>query len=105
MAMEDQKAAVEKLRAGEASFRSFLEAAPDAMLVTDGEGRIVLVNSQLERLVGYWGGDPRYQPVEVLVPERLRRKHVAERAQYVVQPRVRPMATGLELVVRRKDGT
>ena len=103
--MEKQRPAEEAQQASEASFRGFLEAAPDAMLVTDRDGRIVLVNSQLERLVGYRREDLLNQPVEVLLPERLRHKHVAERAQYVGHPRARPMGTGLELVARRKDGT
>jgi PAS domain S-box-containing protein len=90
----------------EANFRVFLDAAPDAMLVIDGRGRIVLANFQTEKLFGYSGAELLGQEVEVLVPSRFRAKHPGHRAGYFAQnPHVRPMGAGLDLYGARKDGT
>lgn len=98
------------LGAGEAPsteerFRRLLEAAPDAMVIADGRGRIVLVNAQTERIFGYKHEELTGQRVEVLVPESLREKHTGHRADFQAQPRTRPMGSGLELFGRRKDGS
>ncbi len=85
--------------------RSLLESAPDAMVIVDGGGRIVLVNGQTERLFGYRREEMLGEPVELLLPEPLRAAHVAHRADYAARPRVREMGAGLELSGRRKDGT
>jgi PAS domain S-box-containing protein len=84
---------------------SLLDAAPDAMVVVDAEGRIVLVNRQAERLFGYAGHEVIGQPLEVLVPERFRAAHVDHRTGYMAHPRLRPMGMGLALYGRRKDGS
>src|SRR3546814_58154 len=63
----------------EAYFRALLEASPDGIVVTDGEGRIVLVNAQTEHLFGYPRDQLIGQPVEVLVPEALQALHVGHR--------------------------
>jgi PAS domain S-box-containing protein len=89
----------------EAHFRALLEAAPDAVVITDSEGRIVLVNMQTERLFGYARKDVVGQPVEILVPDHLRARHVAHRSGFVTAPRVRAMGEGLELSGRRANGT
>jgi protein-histidine pros-kinase len=89
-----------------ANFRVFLDAAPDAMLVVDDHGRIVLANFQTERLFGYSASELLGQKVEVLVPTRFRTKHPGHRSGYFAQnPRVRPMGVGLDLLGSRKDGT
>jgi protein-histidine pros-kinase len=85
--------------------RSLLESAPDAMVVTDGAGCIVLVNSQAEAQFGYRRQDLIGQPVEILIPERLRRPHGEHRASYSAAPVARPMGLGLELTARRADGS
>ncbi|GIJ59640.1 hypothetical protein Vau01_071560 [Virgisporangium aurantiacum] len=82
-----------------------LEAAPDAIVVTDAKGFIVLVNAQTSRLFGYHRDELVGQPVEMLVPTDRRRAHVAHRTRYVARPLTRPMGDGDEqLMAQRKDG-
>lgn len=86
-------------------YRQFLEVAPDAMLVVDDAGTIVVVNVLAERLFGYPREALLGKPVEVLVPERLRGRHVGLRQAYTAAPQTRAMASGLELSARRRDGS
>jgi PAS domain-containing protein len=74
-----------------ARFRGLLEAAPEAMVCVDGNGRITLVNAQAERLFGYGRDEMVGQPVEILVPGQLRDLHPGHRARYLARPRPRPM--------------
>jgi PAS domain S-box-containing protein len=92
-------------RRAEAKFRSLLEAAPDAMVIVDPDGRITLVNSQTERMFGYSRGDLLGQTVELLVPAGFHDVHRKHRAHYVADPHPRPMGSGLALSARRKDGS
>ncbi|HEY3325988.1 MAG TPA: PAS domain-containing sensor histidine kinase [Novimethylophilus sp.] len=89
----------------EAKFRDLLESTPDGIIMTNSTGRIVLANSQAEKLFGYRAGELRGQLIEILLPERFRGGHVGHRSGYVAHPRTRAMGAGLELCGLRKDGT
>jgi PAS domain S-box-containing protein len=89
----------------ERRFRELLEAAPDAIIEVDREGRIILLNPVTEKLFGYGRTELLGQPVEVLIPEDLRGTHTHHRTQYWNHPSTRPMGSGLALYGRRKDGT
>jgi two-component system, cell cycle sensor histidine kinase and response regulator CckA len=89
----------------EAPFLGLLEAAPDAMVCVDSEGRIALINAQAERLFGYGRDELVGRPVEILVPDEARAVHPGHRAGYVADPRPRPMGAGMELAGRRRDGS
>jgi protein-histidine pros-kinase len=94
----DRKRAEEK-------FRSFLESAPDAVVIIEPQGAIALVNAQTEALFGYPRVQLLGQPVEILLPERFRDAHVGHRTGYLADPQPRPMGAGLELYGRRSDGS
>jgi PAS domain S-box-containing protein len=83
-----------------------LEAAPDAIVAIDASGRIVLANAQTSRLLGYPRNELIGQPVEILVPEELRARHVGFRTRYIEDPVNRPMGiSGQQLMAQRKDGS
>lgn len=86
-------------------YGGLMEAAPDAMVIVDREGRMVLVNAQAEKLFGYPRGELLGQPVEVLIPARFRGRHEGHRRGFFTDPRVRPMGAGLQLFAVRADGT
>jgi PAS domain S-box-containing protein len=89
----------------DAKFRGLMEAAPDAMVCVDRDGRIALVNAQTERLFGYGRDELVGQPVEILVPDQVRDLHPGHRARYMADPRPRPMGADMQLAGRRRDGT
>jgi PAS domain S-box-containing protein len=90
---------------GEAKFEGLLEAAPDAIVAVDERGLIHLVNRQAEALFGFTRDELIGQPLDRLVPDRVRPAHPTHRASYFTNPTPRPMGAGLELSARRKDGS
>jgi PAS domain S-box-containing protein len=96
---------VSNKRREERLFRGLLEAAPDAMVIVDQTGKIVLVNAQVEARFGYGRDELIGQRVEILVPERFSGMHVAFRSGYIAGPRTRPMGLAGDLYARRKDGS
>jgi formate hydrogenlyase transcriptional activator len=85
-------------------FQTLFEEAPDATLVSDSRGNILFLNAQTEKLFGYAKRELHGRPLEVLMPDRFRRRHAAQRLHYASEPSRRPMGAGLELYGLRKDG-
>ncbi len=90
---------------GDVRLRGLLEAAPDAMIIVDGEGRITLANHQMEKLFGHSREELIGERIEILVPQRFRKGHPGHRTAYFGDPRTRPMGAGINLFALRKDGT
>jgi PAS domain S-box-containing protein len=86
-----------ELRRSREALRTITETAPDAMVIIDEPGKIVLVNDQAEKLFGWRREDLLGRPVEVLLPERFRAGHVLHRGAFLAEPMTRPMGSGLEL--------
>lgn len=89
----------------EAKFQGLLESAPDGIVVIDTNGLIAIVNSETEKLFKYTKKELIGQPIEILVPERLKDDHIKHRDGYIANPHTRPMGAGRSLTGRRKDGS
>jgi PAS domain S-box-containing protein len=89
----------------EARFHNLMELMPDGIVMVNPTGRIVLINTQVEKLFGYESGELRGESVEILLPERFRAAHVGHRSSYFAAPRTRTMGAGLELFGLRRNGT
>jgi PAS domain S-box-containing protein len=89
----------------EQRLRLVVESAPNAMMMVDARGRIVLANPQSERLFGYARRELIGQPIEWLVPLQLRDKHSAYRSEFAAKPQARAMGAGRDLYGLRKDGS
>ena len=97
--------AKQRAQESEATVRALLETMAQAIVATNQEGRIVLVNTAAEKIFGYCRQELTGHSVDQLVPERLRQRHATLRASWFAQPRSRPMGGDLELTGLRKDGT
>jgi PAS domain S-box-containing protein len=86
-------------------FRALLDAAPDGIVVCDGQGKIVLVNSEADRMFGYGRDELVGQSIELLIPEHVRPRHHHHLSSYAAEPRTRSMGSNLDLRARHKDGS
>ena len=93
------------LKTSEAYIRAIFDATPDAMIISNTQGVITMVNQQAENLLGYQSEELIGQPVEVLIPENYRAVHPAHRNQFAAAPYVRSMGKGFVVLALKKDGT
>jgi PAS domain S-box-containing protein len=100
----ERQRSVDALRRSEAKARAILENASEGIVVVDANGRIVSVNAKTEQMFRYDRAALVGQLLEVLMPERLRHRHIGHRKDFMANPRTRPMGRGLDLVGRRADG-
>lgn len=89
----------------EAHFKLVVESAPNAMILVNKRGTIILINKQTEQLFGYPRKELVGQKLEVLIPQKNRKNHVKDRDFFFTSPTVRPMGVGRELYALRKDGS
>jgi two-component system sensor histidine kinase/response regulator len=101
----DQKQAKLALAAAEQRSRLLLESAPDGIMIANDRGHIVMVNARFEALFGFTKDEIVGQPIEILLPERFRAKHVGQRDTFFSHSSVREMGSGMDLFARRKDGS
>src|SRR5580704_4071448 len=86
-------------------YRALLEASPDAIVVVNQSGTIVLVNAQTEKLFGYRRDEMIGKPAEILLSQHLRDQHSDQNSRFLAAPSERPTVVGLELFGLRKDGS
>ena len=91
-----------KLTENGQKYRGLLKTAPDGIVIVNSEGDIEIINQQLIKITGYTSEELIGKPIEVLIPERYK-NHKQLRDNYIANPHVRMMGTGLELFVQRKD--
>lgn len=104
-ALEGSQSRLEERRRAEEKFKALLEAAPDAVVIVNRSGVIVLINAQTERLFGYARQELLGRSIQALFPERFHNEHPEYPGQYLTNPKVQPMGSGLEHCGRRKNGT
>jgi len=104
-AIEQRQLTEDALRESQGRARVLLESASEGIVIVNQRGRMIFVNTRVEAMFGYPRKELLGQPLEILVPERMRDLHAQYRAGYALDPRVRPMGQGRDLTGRRKDGT
>jgi len=102
---QDARTSEAALRRSEATAHAVLESASEGIILIDPAGRIMLANAAAERMFGYPRSELLGRPLEILLPERARAAHTADRTGYFAEPRARPMGIGLDLSGCRRDGT
>jgi PAS domain S-box-containing protein len=100
-----RRAAVEHLAQMESRYRGLLEAAPDAMVVVNPAGYIVLLNVQAEKQFGYSRDELLGQKVKNIIPEGFAERLIADALRSAEDARAQKIGTGIELSGRRKDGS
>ena len=93
------------LQASEVRLQSIFDASPDALLICDAQGAIIMGNRRVEHLFGYTMDELLGQSVEVLLPARDQASHLTLRNMFIEGPISRPMSVGRDLKARRKDGS
>jgi two-component system, LuxR family, sensor kinase FixL len=101
----DQGRRAEREAAAQRRFSLAVEAAPNAMVMVNGAGEIVLVNAEAERTFGYSRAELLGQSLQMLVPQRLRGRHEGLYEAFFADPQQRPMGAGRELYAVKKDGS
>lgn len=96
---------ISERKRSEKQFRQVIDGAPNGMVLVDREGRIALVNAQIEKSFGYSRAELLGQLIELLVPERFRPRHPIYRESFTAAPMARLMGSGRDLFGRRKDGS
>jgi PAS domain S-box-containing protein len=100
-----RKAAEKRLGQMEGRYRGLLEAAPDAMVVVNTAGEIVLLNVQAEKQLGYHRDELVGQPVTNIIPEGFAERLIADGTRTAAEALAQQIGTGIELIARRKDGS
>lgn len=103
--MADRESIIQSHGLSSPESRALLDTVPDALVVVDCGGRILLANIQAERLFGYRRDDLVGEPVEMLIPGHLAETHAAHRAHFLANPEVRPMGARMDLNAKRRDGS
>lgn len=101
----ERKKAEQALRESEERFRLLMESAPAAIVISNREGRITLLNAEAEKMFGYKRDELIGQNIEILVPEPLRSRHQDHREGFTKLPSQRPAGKERILQSRRKDGS
>src|SRR5580658_2949896 len=101
----ESESAEEVHKASGAKYRGLLEAAPDAMVVVNQRGEIVLLNLQAEKQFGYHRDELVGQKVKNIIPEGFAERLVADGTRSAAEALAQQIGTGIELIARRKDGT
>ncbi|MGZ3658934.1 MAG: CheR family methyltransferase, partial [Bdellovibrionota bacterium] len=105
MDIDIMKRRMDEVRMAERQYRALLESAHDPIIIVNENGDIEFTNSPVERQFGYRPAELAGKTIEILLPERFRKQHIAQRKAYMRDPKPRMMGAGLDLFGLRKDGT